>query len=107
MATGLANYARAPNSAARLATSDIRAHSVPLQAAILQGTQFSPYGGLPKTPQWPQAFAQGDMTSISPSPIDRKTGLPAVQARDRGIPPTLSSMRATTGGQSRGKPNGW
>ena len=94
----LANYAKAPNSAGRLATSDIRGQSVPMQAAILQGTQFSPYGGLPNTPQWPQAFARGDTTSVSPSPIDPRTGLPARQADflspgGRGsIPPTLSSM---------------
>ena len=100
----LANYARgAGNTGARLATSDIRHHPVPLQASILQATQFSPYGGLPKTPLWPQAFARGDLTSVSPSPIQPKTGLPAPQAAFlspggiRSIPPTLQSMESYYG----------
>ena len=88
----LAHYGRTPGTAADLARSDIRHHPAPLQSSIMMGAQFSPNAGLPGTPQWPQAFARGDMTSISPSPINPRTGRPATQAEVLGVPPTIRSM---------------
>ena len=89
----LSHYAKAPNSAAAMATSGaLRQQPVPMQAAFLQGTQFAPYGGLPNTIQWPQAFAQGN-TSM---PVTMAPQAPFLSAA-RGLPPTLGSMNAYYG----------
>ena len=93
----LAFYGRQPNTGAALARSDIRHHPVPLQSAIMMGAQFSPYGGLPRTIDWPGAFARGDMSmGITPAPQAPFLSFP------QGTPPTLSSMnRYFTGATPR------
>ena len=74
----LSHYAR-PGNAAGLATSDIRNQSVPMQSAILQGTQFGPNSAM-----WPAGFAQGN-TSMPTTPHP--------QAGFLGVPPTINSMQ--------------
>ena len=85
----LAFYGRQPSSGAALARSDIRHHPVPLQSAIMMGAQFSPYGGLPRTIDWPGAFRAGNMEMpiTTGRQADRLSYVPRT-------PPTLGSMDA-------------
>jgi hypothetical protein len=49
------------DTAASLVTGGIGSLDPAMQAAIMTGTQFGPYAGLPGTIQWPQALAAGNM----------------------------------------------
>jgi hypothetical protein len=73
----LQHYAR-PGNAAGLASSGLGDLPVPMQSAILQGTQFGP-----NSTRWPAALAQGNM-SMSTTPYK--------QADVLGKPPTINSM---------------
>ena len=86
----LQHYAR-PGNAAGLASSGISSLPVPMQSAIMQGTQFGP-----NSRGWPAGLAEGNM-DMNTSPISAKTGLPAPQARFLGPGgnspyPTINSM---------------
>ena len=86
----LQHYAR-PGNAAGLASSGIGSLPVPMQSAILQGTQFGP-----NSTRWPAGLAEGNM-GMNTSPISPKTGLPAPQAKFLGPGgnspyPTINSM---------------
>jgi hypothetical protein len=50
-----------PDTAASLVTGGIGSLDPAMQAAIMMGTQFGGFAGLPDTTLWPQALAAGNM----------------------------------------------